>query len=256
MKGAPAGRPDPGAGSGAAPRPHVVEPWPQGVSREPRMRISDVLAELSGDFPTLTSSKLRFLEEQGLVEPRRTAGRYRLYSAADVERVRYVLRLQRDRYLPLRVIADQLSALDRGEDSEPLQPRLATTDGLRTGPHPVGRHTVASLAQEAGADGALVVALVEAGVLEADASGHLDLWAIEVVRAAAALSEHGIEPRHLRGFRTAADRQVSVVEQLVAPLRGHRGGSGQAQNLAAELGELCATFHTALLRGGVSRLTH
>lgn len=253
MKGSPAARP-PQDAAGTA-RPHAVEPWPQGVSREPRMRISDVLAELAGDFPTLTSSKLRFLEEQGLVEPRRTAGRYRLYSAADVERVRYVLRQQRDRYLPLRVIAEQLGALDRGEETEPLLPRLAAAEGRRTGPHPVGRHTVASLADASGADEGLVVALVEAGVLESDASGHLDLWAIDVVRAAAALAEHGVEPRHLRGFRAAADRQVSVVEQIVAPLRGHRGGTGQAENLAAELGELCATFHTALLRGGVARLT-
>src|SRR5699024_1877987 len=79
-------------------------PWPFGVSREPSMRISDVLADLGTEFPAVTSSKLRFLEERGLVEPRRTAGGYRQYSPADVERLRFVLRGQRDRYLPLKVI--------------------------------------------------------------------------------------------------------------------------------------------------------
>ena len=244
--------------AGVATGPQLVETWPRGVSREATMRISDVLAELGPDFPAVTPSKLRFLEEQGLVEPRRTAGGYRQYSPADVERLRFVLRLQRDRYLPLRVIGEQLAALDSGQAEEQLTPRLATADGERTGPLLAGRHTVDSLAAETRVEPAFVAALVEAGVLSPNGSGHLDSWAHEVVLAAAALREHGIEPRHLRTFRGAADRQVSVVDQIVAPLRGQRAVAAQAHaaSVAAEVGELCGHLHTALLRAGVARLMH
>lgn len=216
------------------------------------MRISDVLATLQPDFPTLSPSKLRFLEEQGLVEPRRTAGGYRQYSPADLERVRYVLRQQRDRYLPLRVIGEQLAALDRGEGNEPVVPHPVPGSGLRV----ADRHTAASLADAAGVEPGLVLGLVEAGVITPTAGGHFEPWALEVVAAAAALAEHGVEARHLRVFRAAADRQVGVVEQIVAPLRGQRAVAAQAHaaSVAAEVGELCARLHTALVRAGVAGL--
>lgn len=254
--GSPEPDPFPAPSDLSRPRPAVVEPWPQGFSREPTMRISDVLAELQPDFPALTPSKLRFLEEQGLVEPRRTPGGYRQYSRADVERVRYVLGQQRDRYLPLRVIGEALAALDRGEGHEPVGPRLATSDGRPAGLRPAGRQTVDSLAELAGVEPALVAGLVEAGVITPGGGGHLESWAVDVVVAAAALAEHGVEPRHLRGFRSAADRQVAVVEQIVAPLRGQRAVAAQAHaaSVAAEVGELCARLHTALVRAGVADL--
>lgn len=221
------------------------------------MRISDVLTELGADFPALTPSKLRFLEEQGLVEPRRTGGGYRQYSRADVERLRFVLRQQRDRYLPLRVIGEQLAALDSGDSDEPLQPRLAASGGELALPPAMGRYTAANLAQETGAPVALVAELLEAGVLRTDGSGHLQAWTREVVTLAAALAEHGIEPRHLRTFRSAAERQVAVVDQIVAPLREQRAVAGgeHAASVAAELGELCSRLHTALVRAGVAELT-
>jgi len=254
------GRRVPGHDVGQETRPQLVEPWPHGVSREPSMRISDVLAELGGDFPTLTPSKLRFLEEHGLVEPRRTTGGYRQYSRADVERLRYVLRQQRDSYLPLKVIGEQLAALDRGQAAELLTPRLAAADGERTGAALAGRLSVQAVAEAAHVEPGFVADLVEAGVLTPGPTGHLDPWAYDVVLAAAALAEHGVEARHLRSFRAAADRQVSVVEQIVAPLRGHRTGAVQAHqahaaSVAAEVGELCGTLHTALVRAGVAGLT-
>ena len=231
-----------------------IRPWPPGVSREATMRISDVLGDLSGDFPTVTPSKLRFLEEQGLVEPRRTPGGYRQYSPADVERLRYVLRQQRDRYLPLKVIGEQLAALDAGQQEQALTPRLATQDGERTGRRP-SRPTVESLAAQTGTSTSFVEELVDAGVLHLDGDAG-DPWAGEVVTTAAALAEHGIDVRHLRSFRAAADRQVSVVEQVVAPVRGQRAPSAQARAaaMAAEVGELCGQLHTALVRAGVARL--
>lgn len=254
MTSAPAQRPV-GAPPESLPGPRVVEAWPRGVSREPTMRISDVLAVLGPDFPALTPSKLRFLEDQGLVEPRRTPGGYRQYSPADVERVRYVLREQRDRYLPLRVIADQLAALDAGETDEALVPRLAASDGERTGTG-ARRSTLTSVAEAAAVTPEFVAELVRAGILVPDAAGHLDPWATEVVAVAAALGEHGVDARHLRGFRTAADRQVALVDQIAAPLRGQRSGGAQAHaaTVAAEVGELCGRLHAAMLREGIARL--
>ena len=215
------------------------------------MRISDVLAVLGPDFPALTPSKLRFLEERGLVEPRRTAGGYRQYSPADVERVRYVLREQRDRYLPLKVIADQLAALDSGRADEHLTPRLAAEQGAGGRRH----RSTAAVAREAGVPEDVVVSLVEAGVLVPDAAGHLDAWAIEVAASAAALAEHGVEARHLRPARQAAERQADLIGRVVAPVRGQRSGLGrvQAATTAAELGELFVRLHTALLRGTIAR---
>lgn len=243
-----------GPGPAAPPGPRVVEPWPRGVSREPSMRISDVLAVLGPDFPALTPSKLRFLEDQGLVVPRRSPGGYRQYSPADVERVRYVLREQRDRYLPLKVIAGRLAALDAGQAEEALVPHLATSDGERTSVR--RRPTLAAVAAEARVPEDLVAGLVSAGVLVPDAAGHLDPWAVEVASVAAALAEHGVDARHLRAFRQAADRQVDLVERVVAPLRGQRSGLAQVQaaTTAAEVGELCGRLHTALVRAGISRL--
>lgn len=261
MSPAPARRATPTAPApraAAAPSADVappVDPWPHGVSREPTMRISDVLADLGQEFPAVTPSKLRFLEEQGLVEPRRTAGGYRQYSPADVERLRYVLRQQRDRYLPLRVIGEQLAAMDAGQAEEPLTPRLAASAGERTPAAPAG-WSPEELAADVGVEPALVAELVAAGVLRPGAAGRLDPWAREVVVVAASLAEHGLEPRHLRAFRAAADRQVSVVDQIVAPLRGQRAVAAQAQaaSLAAEVGELCGRLHTALVRAGVADL--
>ncbi|GEN78915.1 transcriptional regulator FtsR [Actinotalea fermentans] len=258
----PVVRPEPDGASepavDVAARPRLVEPWPPGVSREPTMRISDVLADLGGDFPALTPSKLRFLEEQGLVEPRRTAGGYRQYSRADLERLRFVLTQQRDRYLPLRVIREQLDALDAGETGQAPAPRLAAADGERaTSPGPTGgRWTVAGLAEHVGTGEEVVTALLEAGILRRDAAGHLEPWSREALEVAVALAEHGVEPRHLRPLRSAVDKQVDMVGQIVAPLRGQRAVAAQAHaaSVADELAELFSRLHTVLVRGGVSDL--
>ena len=238
------------AGEGDAPGP-----WPRGLSRQASMRISDVLAALRIEFPAVTNSKLRFLEEQGLVEPVRTPAGYRQYSPADLERLRYVLREQRDRYVPLKVIGERLAALDAGEETEPVS-LVVTEDGVPRSGATDARYTTAALAREAGVDEQLVADLVQAGVLRPSAAGHLDAWAKDVVLAAAALAEHGLEPRHLRAFRSAADRQLDVVEAVVAPWRGQSSPSarGRASTVAAEVGELCTRLNTALVRAGVADL--
>ncbi|GIG39873.1 MerR family transcriptional regulator [Cellulomonas phragmiteti] len=232
----------------------AAEPWPRGLSRRATMRISDVLAALRIEFPAVTTSKLRFLEEQGLVDPVRTASGYRQYSPADVERLRFVLTQQRDRYMPLKVIGERLAALDAGQDDEaPPRARLATRDGVAPASD---RLTAERLAQESGVPVELVTELVAQGVLRPGARGVFDPWAREVVSVAASLSDHGIDPRHLRTFRAAADRQADLVEQVVAPWRGQRSVSSRARagTLAAEVGELCARMHTALVRSAVHDL--
>lgn len=254
----PVRAPLPQAVGTAPPRPRIVEPWPRGVSRRPTMRISDVLGALQLEFPAVTNSKLRFLEEQGLVEPVRSASGYRQYSPSDVERLRFVLRQQRDRYLPLKVIGEQLDALDVGDESAaPAAAHLATADGVRQGPTLAGRWTAPGLAAEVGVPEQFVTELVEAGVLRPTARGHFGASAREVVVIAAALSQHGIDTRHLRAFRAAAERQVDLVDQVVAPWRGQHAASSRARagTLAAEVGELCSQLHTVLVRAGVSELS-
>lgn len=242
--------PEPGEGDGA-------EPWPQGISRRATMRISDVLRALRTEFPHVSHSKLRFLEEQGLIEPVRTPAGYRQYSPADVERLRYVLVEQRDHYLPLKVIKDRLAALDSGAETEAPVPRLATADGDAGAASARRRYTVEALAAAGGVDRSLVDGLVEAGVLRPTTGGQLDAHALDVVVLAAGLAEHGIEPRHLRTLRTAADRHVSLVQQVVAPWRSQQTASARAHadTLATEIGELCARLHTVFVRQGVDDLT-
>lgn len=235
-----------------------TERWPHGISRRATMRISDVLRALRAEFPGVSHSKLRFLEEQGLIDPERTPSGYRQYSPADVERLRYVLLEQRDRYLPLKVIKENLAALDEGEVVENPAPRLATSGGEPERAVTRQKYTVATLASTAEVDVSLVEGLISAGVLRQAPGGQLDAWSLEVVQLAAALSEYGIEPRHLRLLRTSADRHVGLVEQVVAPWRSQQSASARAHasTLAGEVGELFAKLHTVWVRQGVGDLTN
>ena len=240
----------------AGPRLDLVRSWPAGVPTTATMRISDVLAALKPEFPALTHSKLRFLEEQGLVEPVRTPAGYRQYSRAHVERLRYALAQQRDAYLPLRVIKEQLAALDAGVADAPAGPR-AVQEGVPYAPlRAADRATVASLAAELEVEEAFVVGLVEAGIVRLDDHGGLDAWARQIVLHASALAEHGVEPRHLRALRTAVDREVGLVEQVVAPSRVKvaRNAKARAEAAAVELGESFTQLHAAMIRQAVARL--
>lgn len=244
-----------GAGVEPAPEPdESPERWPHGISRQASMRISEVLAQLRGDFPSVSHSKLRFLEEQGLITPVRTPAGYRQYSPADVERLRFVLSEQRDSYLPLKVIKERLSAMDAGEPAPGPAPRLATPAG--TAPTSARRRwTVESVCEATSTPPEFVRSLITAGLLRTE-SGHLDAGAPEVVRLAGRLAEHGIEPRHLRPLRSSADRHVDLVDQVVAPYRSQQASDGRAHaaGLAEELGDLVSRLHGAWIREGTSSL--
>ncbi len=246
MPAAPAGAP----GDGAA------------DARAPRLTIGAVLDALSGDFPDVTISKIRFLESEGLVAPQRTPSGYRKFSRADVDRLRYVLTAQRDHYLPLRVIRDHLDALDRGEavpgagvPSAPETPPVAAPGrGADTGPRlpevvDAGVMEAADFARAAGLEPGQLADCVQFGLLVPDADGRHPAGDLPIARAAAGLARHGIEPRHLRVFRTGAEREAGLVEQLVVPVLRSRAEDARARatEKLAELSALSAQLHRALL---------
>jgi Predicted transcriptional regulators len=216
-----------------------------GAAARAYMSIGEVLALLQGEFPEITVSKIRFLEAEGLIEPQRTPSGYRKFTHADVERLRYILTAQRDRYLPLRVIKTQLEDADQGMFQRPRP--------LDDQPPPVpvrlGRD---ELIKNAGIDSDTLDELESFGLI-APRGRHYDADALRIARTAAELARFGIHPRHLRAIRAAAERQVALVEQAVAPLLRRRapGAAAEADESARELSGLLLDLHAALLRVGV-----
>ena len=201
-----------------------------GVSRA-FMSIGEVLGQLRGDFADITISKLRFLEDEGLIKPERTASGYRKFSREDVGRLRYVLSAQRDHYLPLRVIKEHLDAIDRGLEPPalggggPKVPRaLVAAEGM---PSPDAFRPDASevrlsrreLLDAAGLEDEQLVQLEQFGLLGPRPGGsHYDGDALVVAKTVAEMARFGIEARHLRPFKAAAEREIGLVEQVVTPL--------------------------------------
>jgi DNA-binding transcriptional MerR regulator len=226
--------------------------------RTPRLTIGEVLAVLRDDFPDVTISKIRYLESEDLVHPQRTPSGYRKFSRADVTRLRYVLTAQRDHYLPLRVIKDHLDALDRGEPlpsgvtGPGTAAPVAETPGEDGAPGAAGAIpplTPEQFARASGLEPEQLADCVQFGLLATDADGRHPASDLGVARAAAGLARHGIEPRHLRVYRSGAEREAGLIEQLVAPVL--RARSEEARTRATEklqeLAGLSAQLHTALL---------
>ncbi|MEW2418849.1 MerR family transcriptional regulator [Streptomyces sp. NPDC046866] len=232
--------------------------------------IGTVLTMLRDEFPEVTISKIRFLEAEGLVEPRRTPSGYRKFSTEDVERLARILRLQRDHYLPLKVIREQLEALDRGEQVRIPAP-TAHGDGAadpaghgplqggagRERPFParVGR---AELMAAAEVDEAQLAEWESYGLLAEAPGGGFDADAVTVARLVADLGRYGLEPRHLRAVKAAADREAGLVEQVVAPLRRHRNPQtrAHAEATAKELAGLSVRLHEALVQAALGVRLH
>jgi len=234
-------------------------------ARKAFMSIGEVLAQLRGDFPDVTISKIRFLETEGLVEPERTSSGYRKFSRDDVARLRYVLSAQRDRYLPLRVIKAHLEALDRGleppeGDAGPQVPRaLTAVDGL-PGPEAFVRDvsdirlTREELATAAGLSGEQLDQLEQYGLVGPRPGGSFyDGDALLVAKTVAEMSRFGIESRHLRPFKSAADREIGLFEQVVAPMVRQRNpeARARAEEAIRELAALSIRLHSALVRAGL-----
>lgn len=217
------------------------------------MSIGTVLNVLRDEFPEVTISKIRFLESEGLIEPQRTPSGYRKFSPEDVERLGHVLRMQRDHYLPLKVIREHLEAMERGEAVPlPVVGRQRTPDDV---PEAAPGPTVARVGRAellAAADiGEGELAEWEAyGLIAPLEDGVYDAEAVTVAALVSELGRFGIEPRHLRVMKAAADREAGLVDQVVAPLRRHRNPQTRAHAEARtkELAALTVRLHAALVQ--------
>lgn len=238
------------------------------------LTIGAVLRALRPEFPDITISKIRFLESAGLVSPTRTASGYRTYTEDDVERLRYVLAAQRDRFLPLKVIRQALEAIDRGLEPDEVAPGAPGVRPQPPRPQADGdvptaadlarastlRLTTAELADAVGMDADTLEALEGFGLLRRDRGGYFGEAALSVAHAVSRLAAYGLEPRHLRPFRTAADREVGVLEQVIGPLRreARQAGDGRTRSVgsvrrgahdpAADVLSLCMALHVALVK--------
>ncbi|MFA4927517.1 MAG: MerR family transcriptional regulator [Patulibacter sp.] len=240
---------DPTAPGGAAPTGEVPAPRPAARSGRP-LTIGQVNKLLIGEFPDISISKIRYLEEQKLLQPRRTTGGYRLFSTEDVDRLRTILRLQRDEFLPLRVIRQELAA-GRGQDAPRVaQSGEAPSDGdvpvgdaqaaravaLRPGGSGGPIHTVEQLCEDTRATPELVKELRDYGVITGTTvSGAIvfDDDEREIVRAAVELSRYGVGGRHLRVLRSSADRESALLEQLLGPSLRSRSTERRSEAVTA-----------------------
>jgi DNA-binding transcriptional MerR regulator len=229
--------------------------------------IGEVLNRLRDEFDDITISKIRFLEAEGLISPDRTESGYRKFTEADVARLRYVLRAQRDRYLPLKVIKDELDRIDAGlppsDDTAPEVPdalRGAGHDGA-DGPQPSLLEPPnedvlladQELADQAGLTIADIAALRDHALLEGELH---DAQALAIAKVASRLLDAGLEPRHLRMYRQFADREAALVEQRVGPALRQRNPDSrrQAERTAEQLVALGSELHRALLSGTIQRM--
>ena len=224
------------------------------------MSIGAVLELLRPDFPDVTMSKIRFLEAEGLVTPERSPSGYRRFTAFDCARLRFILTAQRDQYLPLKVIKAQLDAQSDGElPGHPalrlVPPGAGRSAGRADG---VGSPTPVRLSREdllsrSGVGDDLIAALCRAGIITTGPGGFFDEHSVVIAQCAAALSEYGVEPRHLRAFRSAADRQSDLIAQIAGPVgkAGRTGARDRADDLAREVAALAITLHTSLIKSAV-----
>jgi DNA-binding transcriptional MerR regulator len=223
--------------------------------------ISEVLAQLRGEFPDISVSKIRFLETEGLIAPARSPSGYRRFGPADVDRLRYILSAQRDQYLPLRVIKERLTRTDPSPEPGHAGPTRATgpasdwpgADASLTGPNGDGLLSRSELVAAAGLPEALLTELETFGLIRRQGRQY-GQDALQVARAAAALTAYGVEARHLRAVRAAAERETAMIESLVAPIlrQRSRGARDLAARTAAELATEVLRLHGALVVGALA----
>jgi DNA-binding transcriptional MerR regulator len=197
--------------------------------------IGQVLDELRQEFPDVSPSKIRFLEAEGLIAPERASSGYRRFAVADIERLRFILTAQRDEYLPLRVIKERLDA--------------ASGDGAGAAASAAAL-TRSELLEATGADEALLAELEDYGLVRHARTYGTE--ALTVVRCAVAVREYGIQPRHLRAVKAAADREISLVEQVVAPLARQKGSREPALRAARDVAGHIARLHATLVEDGLT----
>ena len=201
--------------------------------------IGQVLAVLKPEFGDLSPSKLRFLEDQGLVTPERTESGYRKFSDSQIERLRIILTLQRDQYLPLKVIRDHLDELDAGR--QPLLP-TATPASLRKGQ----RFSTAQLKLETGLSDASFREGAELGLFGAQPHSSHE---VEIAFALVGLEEFGIQPRHLRGLKSAAEREIGIITGVTEPVLRKKApdSAAKAGHISREIAERFGAIRSHLI---------
>lgn len=224
----------------------------QPVKKTKTMSIGVVLDRLNAEFPDVSVSKIRFLESEGLITPERTASGYRRFTESDVERLRYILVTQRDNYLPLKVIREQLAAMDNGSvtailgggGSEPL----VTPEKFRAPANT--RLTDTDVAEKSGVDISMIEELISAKLITPDTSGFFTNDDVLIANTAGALADMGFDMRQLRSLRLAATRQADLISQVADPIA--RGKSDVARERAEELAQqMCAlvvNMHASLVK--------
>ncbi|WP_084040008.1 MerR family transcriptional regulator [Demequina sp. NBRC 110053] len=238
---------DPRSESSRESRAEPTDPglaWPQQLSHEPVLRVSDVLAHVAREFPALTPSKLRFLDANGLVTPHRSGGGYRLYSAADIERLRFVLRRQRDEYLPLQAIASQLADLDAGRVHQSVGPRAVAENASQL--------TAGQLAQAAGVTTEVVDELERAGLIRSTGPARYEHDCVPLVSAGAAYLETGADPRSLGALARAAGREADLARDAARPRR-ERGDDRSADAVLRERADAAVALFSACVHAQIDR---
>jgi DNA-binding transcriptional MerR regulator len=225
------------------------------------LSIGEVLEAIRGDFPDVSISKIRFLENEGLIAPARTGSGYRKFYEDDVARLRYILSLQRDHFLPLRVIREKLSEREANgsrEASAPLSSpaggRASEAAASSTPPEeeflPLERE---ELRRRAGVTESQLADLEEFGMLGRPADGSYDATDLALVEAAAGLFAYGVQARHLTMFKQSAERETALLSQLVAPLAAKRDphARAEAERMLERMADLTRRLRAALLQHGL-----
>jgi DNA-binding transcriptional MerR regulator len=215
--------------------------------------IGEVLVQLQDEFPDVSVSKIRFLETEGLIQPARSPSGYRKFAAADVDRLRYILTAQRDRYLPLRVIKDQLAAEEEEEEEDGsggpgAYPAYADRlDGPGT---PLTRR---ELLEVTGLDEARLAELEDFGLVRRSGR-HYGPDALTAARAVVALGGYGVQARNLRVLRASVERETALIEQVVAPILRQRspGARDRARHTAREISAIALRLHAALIEAALA----
>jgi DNA-binding transcriptional MerR regulator len=218
------------------------------------MTIGAVCKALEQEFPDISISKIRYLEDQKLLAPRRTPGGYRLYSGGDVQRLRTILRLQRDEFLPLRVIRQELASGRAGHDVAPSKDGAAAgTAGPRrkrnpsvTAPSSGALYSLEDVIEETRAEPRLVSELEEYGVIKGEiraGTKYFDETEREIVRAVTELARYGVGGRNLRAFRTSADREAALLQQILAPALRSRNAKRRKEAIEALENLAAVTTH-------------
>lgn len=215
--------------------------------------IGEVINLLREEFPDVSISKVRFLESQGLLAPARSDGGYRMFDRSDLERLRFILRQQRDHFLPLKVIKSKLTLWERGEDVEGGDPTVVGSGLLEVRGEPVA---AVELLRRSGLTTQQLAELVDHGLIADAQDGVHTADDLAVANEARRLLAQGLEARHLRSVRHAAEREADLVARLSAPLLRVRNPEGreQARDTVEATGDSIVALHRAFLAAELRRL--